>query len=493
MVIKRFTGMLGGKKTQDEASPSVDTPEANATRGVKSFCESGGPNNQSQGEEVLHLPVIVEAAESSPQAAAAAAYQIRKFLSKDNYSRPHVQYNAVMLIRILSDNPGPSFTKNVDAKFVATVKELLRTARDPSVQQIMRETMSSLYLEKAYDGNLAPLFAMWNKENASQPQPHTQSQPRSSVVPSFHPQPSHPYDTERYSRRGGRENGLPAPAELSARIEEAKTSAKLLQQLVQSTPAAELLTNDLIKEFSERCQSAQRSLQGYINCVDPSPDADTLQTLIETSEQLSVATSQHQRAVLGVRRTLASPPPAPSPDNIAAAPSVPPPSHNVPIIGPVPTHRRASKPAPYNMPSPEGPHPATMPFPAPPGPGAGPPSASFFGSGPPPPPPSQSMQTSLGNRTAHAESHTSPSEDPFADSYSHHGRYSPAHSLEYAHEDEEYARRQGSSAEQGMMHGGLSPETPVGETLERREAVSPISPPGHQRNKSETAESLYRY
>jgi hypothetical protein len=36
-----------------------------------------------------------------------------------------LQYNAVMLMRILVDNPGHTFTRNFDAKFVTTIKELL--------------------------------------------------------------------------------------------------------------------------------------------------------------------------------------------------------------------------------------------------------------------------------------------------------------------------------------------------------------------------------
>lgn len=265
------------------------------------------------------MPTIVEAAESSPQAAQVAAKQIRKFLSKENNERPHVQYNAIMLIRILADNPGATFTRNMDGKFTSTVKELLRNGRDPSVQQILRETLAALYTDKAYDSNLTTLFAMWNKEQgATSPRPqnggsawpvpavfgnssnsnnqqNSRSQARSQHVPG----------QENYSR-SQREHGLPPPAELAARIEEAKTSAKLLQQLVQSTPPNEIQDNDLIKEFSERCQTAQRSVQGYINSTDPPPDDDTMQTLIETSEQLSLAASKHQRAVLQARRAVAS-------------------------------------------------------------------------------------------------------------------------------------------------------------------------------------------
>lgn len=280
---------------------------------------------------MLHLPTIVEAAESSPQAAQVAAKQIRKFLSKENNDRPHVQYNAIMLIRILADNPGATFTRNMDGKFTTTVKELLRNGRDPSVQQILRETLAALYTDKAYDSNLATLFAMWNKEQGTT-SPRPQNGGSAWPVPaSFgnsnsnnnHQQSSrsqtrsqHVPGQENYGRNQ-REYGLPPPVELAARIEEAKTSAKLLQQLVQSTPPNEIQDNDLIREFSERCQTAQRSVQGYINSTDPPPDDDTMQTLIETSEQLSLAASKHQRAVLQARRAVAS---ASPPDRTAYSP-----------------------------------------------------------------------------------------------------------------------------------------------------------------------------
>jgi hypothetical protein len=97
-------------------------------------------------------------------AAKECAYQIRKFLSKDNSSRAYVQYNAVMLIRILSDNPGSTFTKNIDKKFVDAVKELSRTSRDPSVQQLLSDTLNNFLRDKESDVNMAGLLEMWKKE-----------------------------------------------------------------------------------------------------------------------------------------------------------------------------------------------------------------------------------------------------------------------------------------------------------------------------------------
>ena len=69
-----------------------------------------------------------------------------------------------MLIRILADNPGKTFTRNIDAKFVQAVKELLRVGRDPSVKQILMETLDTFQREKAADEGLALMNEMWKKE-----------------------------------------------------------------------------------------------------------------------------------------------------------------------------------------------------------------------------------------------------------------------------------------------------------------------------------------
>lgn len=70
-----------------------------------------------------------------------------------------------MLIRILADNPGKTFTRNIDSKFVVAVKELLRVGRDPSVKQILMETLDTFAREKQGDEGLALLNEMWKKEH----------------------------------------------------------------------------------------------------------------------------------------------------------------------------------------------------------------------------------------------------------------------------------------------------------------------------------------
>jgi hypothetical protein len=159
-----------------------------------------------------------------------------------------------------------------------------------------------------------------------------------------------PFDShsQNYFARNHHIKRLPSPQELASRIEEARTSAKLLSQLIQSTPPSELLDSDLIKEFADRCQSASRSIQAYMIAENPSPDNDTMETLIETNEHLGKAMNQHQRAVLSARKAAGlgtTPTPPPGRDSAY----MPPPrteSGFAPPPGPPPSETNTSKPAP---------------------------------------------------------------------------------------------------------------------------------------------------
>lgn len=132
---------------------------------------------------------------------------------------------------------------------------------------------------------------------------------------------------QNYFSRNHHSRKLPQPHELSSRIEEARTSAGLLSQVVQSTPPSELIQNELVREFADRCQSASRSIQAYMIAENPSPDNDTMETLIETNEQLNKAMNQHQRALLNARKAagLGEPTPPPRPEAGFSPPPGPPP------------------------------------------------------------------------------------------------------------------------------------------------------------------------
>ena len=256
---------------------------------------------------------------------------VRKYLSKDNYSKGYAQYNAIMLTRILADNPARPFTQNFDKSFISTTKELLREGKDLSVQQILRETLDYMEAEKLKtNDSLTPLVEMWRKEKSKTARiygnfavsvdlwntmgdadNHDQNQRRTSQA--YNGQ----YQANPHSRR---HHGLPPPDELVSRIEEAKTTARLLLQTIQSTPSSEVLSNDLIKEFADRAKSAHRSIQGYMNSEDPRPDEDTMLTLIETSDQLNIAMSKHQRALLQARKAMGQDTTSPPPQTNASPP-----------------------------------------------------------------------------------------------------------------------------------------------------------------------------
>lgn len=245
-------------------------------------------------------------------------------MKKDYFGRPAWQYNALMLLRILTQNPGQTFTRNLDQKFADTAKDLLRYGKDNNVRQMLMETLEEFEVLRSLDEHLAPLIQMWGSEKAKiikqygvsgsgelwaaqrfvnkrkQGIPLPASRPFVSMSP---PTSNAPRDPSYFSR-SHRNNRLPEPVELASRLEEARTSAKLLEQVVMNTPTAETLDNDLIKEFADRCLSASRSIQGYMVAQNPSPDNDTMEALIDTNEQLQTALNQHQRSVLSARKQL---------------------------------------------------------------------------------------------------------------------------------------------------------------------------------------------
>lgn len=246
-----------------------------------------------------------------------------------------------MLTRILTDNPAQAFTQYFDAKFISTVKELLRDGRDTSVQQMLRETLDYFEFEKA-PGNdtLGPIVEMWKKEKGKRnTNRHSVGWGSLEAVGSDHThQTDHPPQQHRipptfsgqYQQPSRRQRDvLPPPEELVSRIEEAKTTARLLVQTVQSTPQVELLANELVKEFGDRARSAQKSIQTFMNCQNPAPDPDTMLTLIETNDQLNIAMSKHQRAVLQARKATGLATPSPQAQTEATPNPLSMPQHNL--------------------------------------------------------------------------------------------------------------------------------------------------------------------
>ncbi|KAM0118318.1 hypothetical protein ACP6JC_005102 [Aspergillus fumigatus] len=311
----------------------------------------------------------IESAESSPNAAREAAQRLRKYLSDPASTPAQIQYNAIMLMRILIDNPGHTFTRNIDATFVATIKDLLRDGWDLNVQHFLRETLGAIESQRQWDEDLAPLMQMWKKEKSKLSRQNSgvhlsnhgkvakyiakssrfgQSTWRSSRSQHQQQQQQQAYPYMQSSAQPA--STLPPPDELAARVTEAKTSAKLLLQFVQSTPPTEFNGNELIKEFCTRCQTASRAIQNYIHSTNPAPDENTLQTLIETNDELSVALSKYQHAFLSARKATGnSGSQSPTPSNGAADTGT-----NRPLpVAPVPQRQgQSASPSVFSPPSP---------------------------------------------------------------------------------------------------------------------------------------------
>lgn len=257
-------------------------------------CQHAFTHTDGSGDEAIQLPTIVENVESSPAAAQAAATSIRKLL--DVKQKPSVQYQAIMLLRILTDNPGEPFTRFIgaDSKYSGTIKDLIRRGVDSGVWGILRETLIHFEGEKEQDLGLQKVREMWVKEKKLI-EAELARAPRNTVPNSqnvyFIPGAPHADAASRNQRsRGQRRPKVPAPMELASRISEATSTANLLAQLLLSTPPNEILKHELISEFAERCRLAQKSIAGYISAAEEENiDVDTLATLIETHDVVAKA------------------------------------------------------------------------------------------------------------------------------------------------------------------------------------------------------------
>lgn len=282
-----------------------------------------------QGNEYVHLPAIVEAAEKSHLANGEAAELIRQIIKPGKGTPGYKQYNAIMLMRILATHPGQPFTRYLqEERFVMTVKRVLTECRDLGVQHIMRDTLQALAVEHKHDVSLLPLISLWEGEKDSV---HRVYQ-RAANSFNYANKPAYRPDNLRLAGRslsrgnisrgtsieGGSRSAsaspLPPAPELAARIAEANETAKLLVQFVRSTPPEEFWKNDLIGEFSQRCLSASGSIQTYMNVSNPPPDEDTMLSLIDTNDQLSSALSQYRRHATAARKF------KPQPERAAAPP-----------------------------------------------------------------------------------------------------------------------------------------------------------------------------
>ncbi|EPE04606.1 gat domain-containing protein [Ophiostoma piceae UAMH 11346] len=297
-----------------------ETPEAAAARLVRTFCMS---DVNDAGAEVALLPSIVEAAESSPQAATECARYIRKFMHRDYWARPNYVYNAIMLMRILVENPGLTFTRNMDKKFVDAVKDVLRGCEHAHVVHFLIEAMQELESKNAADEGIGRMIEMWRKEKTKsksiyaqppsqqvqqsrsgfwqRPQPTWQPQPQQMPMQQ---QPSAPPMMTRTERRHGSSATLPKPRELRRRLDEAKTTAGVLADIVNTTTPSGLLKHDLADDLVARCRRAASQVLEYLDTKDPFPDNQEMAALLSTHEVLQQTLRHYYGAVLEARKAV---------------------------------------------------------------------------------------------------------------------------------------------------------------------------------------------
>ena len=297
-----------------------ETPEAAAARLVRAFCMS---DVNDAGAEVALLPSIVEAAESSPQAATECARYIRKFMHRDYWARPNFVYNAIMLMRILVENPGMTFTRNMDKKFVDAVRDVLRGCEHAHVVHFLVEALQELEAKSAADEGIGRMVEMWRKEKAKSksaygPAPSQQAQPARSGFwqrpqPAWHQQPQQmpvPMQqqsappTTRTERRHGSSATLPKPRELRKRLDEAKTTAGVLADIVNTTTSSGLLKHDLADDLVSRCRRAAGQVLEYLDTKDPFPDNQEMAALLSTHEVLQQTLRHYYGAVLEARKAV---------------------------------------------------------------------------------------------------------------------------------------------------------------------------------------------
>ncbi|KAI1813149.1 hypothetical protein GGS20DRAFT_554596 [Poronia punctata] len=291
-----------------DAKVGDDTPEGVV---VRNLGELFHPRRTVYDESAVYLHSIVEAA-ASPEAARICAEQLQSYLAlnpskewhkegtKEVEARFAWRYYVITLLGILANNPGRTFTRHLGTDFTKTVQNFMEN-RVPYSHELDGMLMQKLddFEEQnkdptndRYDEGLAPLVEMWKKQKEG-------SNPR--VIEYLKRKRRGPSSAPPDAMRGPK---LPSPTELAGRLEEGRNSAKVLHDIITDTPPGRLLEDELVKEFVDRCQRASRSVQGYMDCRDPAPDTETMETLIDTNEQLQNALNLHRRAMLSARKNM---------------------------------------------------------------------------------------------------------------------------------------------------------------------------------------------
>ncbi|KAK9241547.1 hypothetical protein V1506DRAFT_550407 [Lipomyces tetrasporus] len=255
--------------------------------GKNMFSSSASPTTTraaaAQTDDVAQLPVIVECAQATPLAAKEAVKAVRKRLDPKHASSTVSQYNAIMVLRILVDANSEIILGQIgeDDKLATVVKDILKRTRDPSVRELLATTLEHFALEKPNVAELSELNKVYLKYVAGGSGSHKGSSSRHEPV---------------------------SQEKLEDVVEEAKTSASLLRQVVSSTPPVQISGSPLVMEFYERCVQLSRKIQSYLSRDSVPPlDESMIMTLISANDTIGTAIEAHT-AALDRASALVSPP-----------------------------------------------------------------------------------------------------------------------------------------------------------------------------------------
>ncbi len=110
--------------------------------------------------------------------------------------------------------------------------------------------------------------------------------------------------TPHQHRRSSGRSSLPKPAELRKRLDEARTTAGVLADVVNTSTPATLLKHDLADDLSSRCRRATSQMLEYLEAKNPTPDNSEMEALLGTHEMLQQTLHHYHRAVLEARKDL---------------------------------------------------------------------------------------------------------------------------------------------------------------------------------------------
>ncbi|KAK9458658.1 uncharacterized protein V1516DRAFT_682270 [Lipomyces oligophaga] len=283
------------------SAPPKDSPQAHVLSAIASFCDtpaqpsqlkgllkkskfgfgssspsetlSGGDGKQPSSntitphQDISILPMIIEYAESTPDAAKEAVRAIQKRLDVKNLLRTSSQYNAVMVLRLLIDTNSPMIIKQIglNPKLPGSLSGTLNQTRDPSVKESVLDFLIHISTEHAavpeFDA-LRGIYANYQAKHSTRSQSHHTS--------------SHPSQTHRKTD----------PADIQNTITEAKEVASLARQMLIIPGAAE--TDPLASELITRCRHLFFMIQSFLTSDSASEIAESqVSQLVKASEDLS--------------------------------------------------------------------------------------------------------------------------------------------------------------------------------------------------------------